>query len=1014
MIFSPVTDLEMELIEAAVAGDAADFRNRKGPSGILLIPTIRAEVLRRLLIGLPLPVRARDPSAPLIHHTVAGSGIALQGAHILGAVNLADCQPNGGACPPLLLEDCLLLGNGSYGDPAGRPAAALDLRHARVARLSVKNCRCGFIDLTDASLMGDLDLDGLQALHDEGQCRVEAVGVRIEGTLRAPDAKLRLKQDSGGERAKRPDYALNLLGAQISGSVLLRPGFVADGGISVSRAKIAGDFWADGARLVAQGNYALQGQSVHVEGLVGLTCLHARAASSSSEHSQQALDEPERFTAEGTVSFGAADLGSLLLTGAHLRPKAGEEENWFIGDLATIRHSLYLDRWKRNQAVGSADTSFEAEYDLWLRGAKIAGSIEGDGAKLRSFYGDDLEIGGSLVFTGIEARRIHLPGIKVRGDLDLGRLMLLDERDPPELNLERSEIARRFKIDAMNILEVELPSWSKASPLQIFRKRLVCYRDLSVYIAVYKWKEKDAEEFSIVSLALGELQRSPVLLDGKSDTIRRLNRTAGLMLDTAERAAEYLKFFCAYVWAEEGRFRIVEAIDEIRLFARARPNIAENMPEALTPKRAGATDSWSVDAVCLVYGKSLYKAAFRISLQGEVEMLADELLAELPEPVAIRYLPPLEIITGPLAAPASEEAPDEVSGNRGPMLIPPPFGRPGQWVRVAAAEFSVIEARVLALVESRKQASERPDARRAKVVLRSLKAGSLDDQYGDAWGDQATLDLDGFVYERFEGSANLRRTFKKSNKGSVTVTTSETWKHRLAWLGKQYTAAAPLGADTYRSQPYEQVSKALGAQGDYDGSAHVLVEKLRAERKSRPQRWKRIGLWILNEPFGYFVRWQPALRTFVIFWILGWICVDFANYGRFRWLPSGWQGASTVSSRPVLLVDAAPVSALALTDNTPDPKDAVARAPATALPGGGFVTEMRCGDAIEPALYALDVFVPLLDLRQESKCEVSSARYAMLWRLLKSAYAILGWISTSALLLTISGLVRREIERKSE
>jgi hypothetical protein len=38
----------------------------------------------------------------------------------------------------------------------------------------------------------------------------------------------------------------------------------------------------------------------------------------------------------------------------------------------------------------------------------------------------------------------------------------------------------------------------------------------------------------------------------------------------------------------------------------------------------------------------------------------------------------------------------------------------------------------------------------------------------------------------------------------------------------------------------------------------------------------------------------------------------------------------------------------------------------------------------------------------------------MLWRLLKSAYAILGWISTSALLLTISGLVRREIERKSE
>jgi len=75
------------------------------------------------------------------------------------------------------------------------------------------------------------------------------------------------------------------------------------------------------------------------------------------------------------------------------------------------------------------------------------------------------------------------------------------------------------------------------------------------------------------------------------------------------------------------------------------------------------------------------------------------------------------------------------------------------------------------------------------------------------------------------------------------------------------------------------------------------------------------------------------------------------------------------------------------------------------------VKETRCGDQIEPALYALDVFVPLLDLREESKCAVSSEDSAWAWRFAKSAYAILGWIVTSALIVALSGVVRRLFER---
>jgi hypothetical protein len=220
---------------------------------------------------------------------------------------------------------------------------------------------------------------------------------------------------------------------------------------------------------------------------------------------------------------------------------------------------------------------------------------------------------------------------------------------------------------------------------------------------------------------------------------------------------------------------------------------------------------------------------------------------------------------------------------------------------------------------------------------------------------------------------------------------------------------------TYRSHPYEQVSKVFLAQGDYEASAYVLIEKLRIERRVRFSRrpWKRIGLLLLDKLFGYAIFWWPALRTFLIFWILGWLTVDFANYGHLRWLPIGSRDTAIAWSpklaRPVLVVDTEPVSTIALEKDSPN--ETQARALASPLPNRGFVTEIQCGEQIESALYALDVFVPLLDLKQESRCEISSADYAWLWRMAKSLYAILGWVITSALILTIAGVVRKQIEK---
>lgn len=65
-------------------------------------------------------------------------------------------------------------------------------------------------------------------------------------------------------------------------------------------------------------------------------------------------------------------------------------------------------------------------------------------------------------------------------------------------------------------------------------------------------------------------------------------------------------------------------------------------------------------------------------------------------------------------------------------------------------------------------------------------------------------------------------------------------------------------------------------------------------------------------------------------------------------------------------------------------------------------------DDIDKALYAFDVFIPLLDIRQE--CAFTIARENDWLRAARAAYAVLGWIIVSLTILTFSGVLRRDLE----
>ncbi|MGB6132892.1 MAG: hypothetical protein WCC14_17175 [Acidobacteriaceae bacterium] len=70
---------------------------------------------------------------------------------------------------------------------------------------------------------------------------------------------------------------------------------------------------------------------------------------------------------------------------------------------------------------------------------------------------------------------------------------------------------------------------------------------------------------------------------------------------------------------------------------------------------------------------------------------------------------------------------------------------------------------------------------------------------------------------------------------------------------------------------------------------------------------------------------------------------------------------------------------------------------------------MACGDKIVPALYAIDVFLPVLNLHQEDACSIKPERTG--WRIWQAVYAALGWIITPLTILTFTGTLRRHLEK---
>ena len=237
----------------------------------------------------------------------------------------------------------------------------------------------------------------------------------------------------------------------------------------------------------------------------------------------------------------------------------------------------------------------------------------------------------------------------------------------------------------------------------------------------------------------------------------------------------------------------------------------------------------------------------------------------------------------------------------------------------------------------------------------------------DSWKSCKVV-LDGFTYNRFVGPVDFRSC--------------------IEWLSKR-----PDGI-SFSPQPYEQAAKVLFRMGHAHDAREILLEKERrqtADKRTPPFRkfWRE--LWDIFSGYGYRLRYTAAWMSFFVF--VGAFIFWFAD-----------ESGCIVPNRPIVLANSDYNNAVKGADRQSKCPDAADRPTS--------VTKRLFPDYPEfnAFVYSLDVFIPVFALHQEPNWHPGpclnrdlTLRFLSWWHWLE---IIAGWILTSLLLLSVTGLLR--------
>lgn len=249
---------------------------------------------------------------------------------------------------------------------------------------------------------------------------------------------------------------------------------------------------------------------------------------------------------------------------------------------------------------------------------------------------------------------------------------------------------------------------------------------------------------------------------------------------------------------------------------------------------------------------------------------------------------------------------------------------------------------------------------RGWFLLTGAELNSVLDNVETGWPASGFLDLEGSSYNRIYHLGG----------GDLIA-------RRIRWLRRQFPGGKPSAA-SFRPQPYEELSRVLRRHGQTHEADAIAVEKIRMRLAARIDGpWARLlpRLLMLVSQHGYST--SRAVLSFLIFVLLGTAMYAIALFA---------------FQQPFLPVEAAPE-------------------PVTYQFGFGLlqVTATRGCAGLDVMQYALDAALPVIDLGQDLHCRFSPQGPAReLWLLLHSVYVITGAALSAVVVLTLTGVLRRD------
>lgn len=243
--------------------------------------------------------------------------------------------------------------------------------------------------------------------------------------------------------------------------------------------------------------------------------------------------------------------------------------------------------------------------------------------------------------------------------------------------------------------------------------------------------------------------------------------------------------------------------------------------------------------------------------------------------------------------------------------------------------------------------------------------------------------LGSFADSAWSGARRIRLDSISLRQIEVDQSDGVAWQARMRWLQRS-TDRTAKGHRIVSPHPWRECAIAFARSGRHTDARRIQREGYREENRARPL-WIRPFVWVFAEvPFGFGLSALRATVTLVAFWIAGIV------------------GAEAMLARNVL-VDLS---------SRGDPQACL---------------------SLVPALYALDIAIPIIDLRQESLCDPADVGQAdlfpgmqlsrlagemsflpevtlfdevALWTWAKAIYALLGTFLVSFAGITYSGVFK--------